>query len=408
MWPAGRGETRGRGDRKNSRLVVKKRKGIKGNKKQAEVVAEPNENYDELSSSEVATEFKAPDIVEDESDSEIEHGDEEDKDGQDAGDDNRFIEFVEERSEPVFQTDIIQRLAIGYMIYKKFGAPENHQEWRDKKIGPQIRKAFDLSYSARIDHILNDVVACKKAGIAYPGTRKFGPSTGKQRTLATNSIEAQIVADCLESGFSLPLAQWMVNQHRKETGEEFLTQSPIRHLMKRLKPSVRKVKKQAQGSTNQTSKWARARLAFNTRFVIRFGKLPEEEFEKIRQKNGGTLPAWFDPDKREPLKPQQVAWWDKTHRKCIIGEQRAGATHYVRFPRTPEGKLDLEAGKYDDSEVAWVNVKYEKEVRLCLGCGIYEEADGTTVGVCAKPFCYSGKLLVSLKDDRKNVVIEIA
>jgi hypothetical protein len=137
-------------------------------------------------------------------------------------------------------------------------------------------------------------------------------------------------------------------------------------------------------------------------------KLPQEEFEKIRQKNGGTLPAWFDPDKMEPLKPQQVAWWDETHRKCIIGGQRAGATHYVRFPRTPEGKLDLEAGNFDDSEVAWVNVKYEKEVRLCLGCGIYEEEDGTTVGVCAKPFCYSGKLLVSLKDDRKNVVVEIA
>jgi hypothetical protein len=109
-----------------------------------------------------------------------------------------------------------------------------------------------------------------------------------------------------------------------------------------------------------------------------------------------------------PLKPQQVAWWDEAHRKCIIGGQHAGATHYLRFPRTPEGKLNLESGKYDESEVAWVNVKYEKEVRLCLGCGIYEKADGTTVGVCAKPFCYSGKLLVSLKDARRNVAVKIA
>jgi hypothetical protein len=178
--------------------------------------------------------------------------------------------------------------------------------------------------------------------------------------------------------------------------------------MKRLKPLVRKVKKQAQGSTDPTYKWARAKLGFNTQVLIRFGKLPEEAFKKIWQRNGGTLPAWFDPDKMRPLKPQQVAWWDETHRKCIIGGQRAGATHYVRFPRTPEGKLDLEGGKYDESEVAWVNVKYEKEVRLCLGCRIYEKADGTTVGVCAKPFCYSGELLVSLKDDRRNVVVEIA
>ncbi len=347
-------------------------------------------------------------LVEDESDSEIEHGDEDQDEVINAGDADGLVEFIEERNEPVFQADIIQRLAIGYMFFKKFGAPENHQEWRDKKIRPQIRKAFDMPSGARIDHILNDVIACKKAGIAYTGTRKIGPSTGRQPALATDSIEAQIVADCLESGFSISLTQWMVNQHRKETGEESLTQSPIRHLMKRLKPSVRKVKKQAQGSTDPTSKWARARLGFNTQFLIRFGKLPEEEFEKIRQRNGGTLPAWFDPDKMRPLKPQQVAWWDETHRKCIIGGQRAGATHYVRFPRTPEGKLNLKSGKYDESEVAWVNVKYEKEVRLCLGCGIYEKADGTTVGVCAKPFCYSGKLLISLKDGWRNVVAKIA
>jgi hypothetical protein len=39
---------RGRG--KNRRLVVKKRKGMDCNQEQAEVVAEPNEKYDELSS----------------------------------------------------------------------------------------------------------------------------------------------------------------------------------------------------------------------------------------------------------------------------------------------------------------------------------------------------------------------
>jgi hypothetical protein len=96
---------------------------------------------------------------------------------------------------------------MGYMFFNKFGAPENHQEWRDKKIRPQIRKAFDMPSGARMDHILNDAVACRKAGIAYTGTSKNGPKTGKQPTLSTDSIEAQIVADCLESGFSLSLTQ---------------------------------------------------------------------------------------------------------------------------------------------------------------------------------------------------------
>jgi hypothetical protein len=37
-----------------------------------------------------------------------------------------------ERNEPLFQTDIIQRYIATF--YKKFDAPENHQEWRDKKL----------------------------------------------------------------------------------------------------------------------------------------------------------------------------------------------------------------------------------------------------------------------------------
>jgi hypothetical protein len=43
---------------------------------------------------------------------------------------------------------------------------------------PQMRKAFGLRSGARIDNILNDFVVCKKAGIAYTGTRKIGPNTG--------------------------------------------------------------------------------------------------------------------------------------------------------------------------------------------------------------------------------------
>jgi hypothetical protein len=45
----------------------------------------------------------------------------------------------------------------------------------------------------------------------------------------------------------------------------------------------------------------------------------------------------------QSLTPQQEAWWDVLHRKCVIGGQRAGATHYIRFPRTTKGKLSLSA-----------------------------------------------------------------
>jgi hypothetical protein len=284
------------GKRKNKRPSSVKKKVVQPDMEQAVFVDEPTEAYDMLNSSDrsasyntgVTAEDETSNLVEDESDSEIEHyGDEdEDEDDADAAENiDDLAEFVEERNEPLFETDIVQRLAIGYMFFKKFGAVHNHQEWRDKNIRPQIRKAFNLSKNHRIDHILSDVVACKKAGITYTGTRKIGAHTtmGKPPILATDSIEAQIIADCLVSGWSpLSLSQWMVNQHRKEAQEESLTLAPIRHLMKRLKPVVRKVKKQAQGSKDPTSKWARARVNFNTQ-VLRHRRNSRRTFSEILQ-----------------------------------------------------------------------------------------------------------------------------
>jgi hypothetical protein len=78
------------------------------------------------------------------------------------------------------------------------------------------------------------------------------------------------------------------------------------------------------------------------------------------------------------LKMAQVIWWDEMHKKCIIGGQQGSkATHFVQFPRDENGKIDLVNGAYDKSEVSYLNVKDEKEVRLCLGCAMVEGAEGT-------------------------------
>jgi hypothetical protein len=66
------------------------------------------------------------------------------------------------------------------------------------------------------------------------------------------------------------------------------------------------------------------------------------------------------------LKMAQVVWWDEMHKKCFIGGRQGGskATHFVRFPRDYNRKIDLVKGAYDTSEVSYLYVKYEKEVRL--------------------------------------------
>ena len=54
----------------------------------------------------------------------------------------------------------------------------------------------------KVDHILNDVLACKKAGISYVGEQQVGDAKvlGQPPVLSVDSVEAQIIADALEQG----------------------------------------------------------------------------------------------------------------------------------------------------------------------------------------------------------------
>jgi hypothetical protein len=65
----------------------------------------------------------------------------------------------------------------------------------------------------KLDHILNDVLACKKAGISYKGERQVGnaKTMGQPPILSVESVEAQIIAGALEQGTSIPNACWLAN-----------------------------------------------------------------------------------------------------------------------------------------------------------------------------------------------------
>ena len=79
---------------------------------------------------------------------------------------------------------------------------------------------------------------------------------------------------------------------------------------------------------------------------------------------------FFNPSKLKKYAVDGVAWWDETHSKCVIGSVE---NYYLQFPRDESGKLDLEKGQYNDSNPSTIlNVKYDKEIRLCLGCAVVE------------------------------------
>jgi len=91
----------------------------------------------------------------------------------------------------------------------------------------------------------------------------------------------------------------------------------------------------------------------------------------------------------------------------------------IKFPRGKDGMVDLDGGEYSDKPASFLNVKYEKEVRLCVGSAIRlakeeDDADAVVeyngsklVGEVLKPFDYSSKVILSIKDYNQRLEKEI-
>jgi len=228
-----------------------------------------------------------------------------------------YLEFLEEHSEPLLKEDRFRK-AVAFLFVTEFNAIENNQNaWSGRKrIRKKIRDRLSLNLHTKLDHIINDVIACKKAGISYEGERQVGDVKvlGQPPVLSVHSVEAQSIADALETGTSIPNVCWLANSHQKETGEDSLCIAPVMNLIKQLNPSVQKIKKRAQGSYS-------AKLGWNNQLLVRFGKLPSAELEKLKDSNG-NLPDCYNLGVRDctKLDVNGTAWWDECHKKCSIGE----------------------------------------------------------------------------------------
>mgnify|MGYP003335063525 CR=1 FL=1 len=167
------------------------------------------------------------------------------------------------------------------------------------------------------------------------------------------------------------------------------------------------MKKRPQGTNDPHSEWAKASFNIAKQLAIRYGKLdprrdpdppmpPREEnnednaepqFTSSENPAASTaasttksvfgpepLPPFFDPAQLEPLHQCQVAYWDETHRVCDLKSSASktarGLDYVYRFHRDEDGALDPN-GKLVDDDPTTLKVKYEEEVRLCLGVFIF-------------------------------------
>ena len=191
-----------------------------------------------------------------------------------------------------------------------------------------------------------------------------------------------------------------MNEHLLSEGRESATRASIVSVIKRCKPKITKVIKQKQGSSDVTSAWARARWMQTRQFLIRLGDI-DETTSFI-----GPVEKRWDRDSLGHLSLDQIAWWDETHRKCLIGGIPGNKEFTLHFKRNKEGLLD-EKGKYSDKKLIKLNVKYENEGRFGLGCArVVKNNSNLPSTVVMKPFDYSGKTIISVDDYEKKKILE--
>jgi hypothetical protein len=122
-----------------------------------------------------------------------------------------YVEFLDKRSEPLLKENCYRKAVAFLFVTELKAIDNNHEAWSGRNgIRKEIRERLGLPRNARLDHILIDVLACKKAGISYEGEQQVGDANllGKPPILSVDSVEEQIIADALESGTSIPNACW--------------------------------------------------------------------------------------------------------------------------------------------------------------------------------------------------------
>jgi hypothetical protein len=306
------------------------------------------------------------------------------------------------------------RLAIAYFYINILGAPPP-EEW-DGRDGTVVilRQSLKIpkNSSGRVREIISQVHHCHCVGVRYTGERNSDGGLGRKVIIKKTSVEAQIIADAVEDGMSMAMAHALVNKHCAEAEQEPFSLSAVRTLILSLEPVVSPLEKLKQGDTDPGSAWSRARYNWVLQLLIRFGLFlyvgtpPSPSREEVNPSSSNlaivpvtttittarttetSIPDCFNEKKMTSLSMYQIVWWDESHQVCKLATDGNGKKSHIRFRRDTLKDLHKE-----------LRVKYEKEVRLGLGCAATKcRSTDLIEGKRCKAFCYSGKVVLSIKD----------
>jgi hypothetical protein len=309
--------------------------------------------------------------------------------------------FLQEKN-PLFnptKVDEMKRMAVALAFVHGYGCPDE-DAW-EYGMMKNLKEMFGYHKGTDIKPLLRDIIYCNNNGLQYSSAYKYAPTSNQSIISDLNGVEAQMIADCKEDGHSLRQTVNVLNAHCKDKGDDTeYTVSAISSAIKKLQPRVGRLKSRSSGSTDTTKPWCRASYGWATQQLVRFGYLVASD--KLKDKDTGVVPDWYDIQKMQAISVDQCAWFDECHKKCHIGDATAEGTNheYLVFPRDASGKIDLINGEYAKEDKILMKVKYSKEARFCFGCAVVTRTQdpSTRIGLRCNPFDYSEKLLLSIKE----------
>jgi hypothetical protein len=141
--------------------------------------------------------------------------------------DNHFLTSKVKEELDVFfdRKEEVRRMCVVYLFVTVHNANPDEATWSGKHgIINKIRKSMELPAKAQLDHVLRDALDHhRREGKKYEGKRVASmnsPRSGRPAFIDLKSIEAQIIADAMESGFDAAKALIMVNKHCKEIDKD--------------------------------------------------------------------------------------------------------------------------------------------------------------------------------------------
>ena len=264
------------------------------------------------------------------------------------------------------------RMAVAVYYIDVLHAP-SPKEWDGKQGTVSIIRRelkFPEGSEGVIRAVLVDVHAALQANETYTGEPKYTQG-GANKHIQLGSLEEQIAADCIEGGFGYRQATYLVNEYRErlEPPKVAVGRTAVYSAVQRLNPKVTAVLIAKQGSYDVASPWAIARLRFSCQLLVRLGLMtPLDAWVKADHvplilQNPANIPSYFKvANIGGSLHVNQIAFWDETHKKPVIGgvgHEAAGSRKQTRFRRDVNGKLDVNGG-YGDRQ-ALLKVKYSAQ-----------------------------------------------